>query len=59
VFRASEFTIEGDAVRQVDCTQAFQKELFFVDENHFPTLRARGSAKSLRKSLEDKKITFA
>jgi hypothetical protein len=58
-FRASEFTIKGDAARQVDCTQVFHWELFFVDRNHSPTLGGRESATSLRKSLEDKKIAFA
>jgi hypothetical protein len=33
---ASEFTMDDDAVWQVDCTQVFHLALFFVEQNHSP-----------------------
>jgi hypothetical protein len=58
-FRTSEFTIEDDAVRQVDCTQVFQSELFFVDGNHSSPQRGRGIKAFVKEMLQHQKITFA
>jgi hypothetical protein len=58
-FRTSEFTIEDDAAWQVECTQVFPSELFFVDRNHSFVGGGRDIKAPIEKMLQHQEITFA
>jgi hypothetical protein len=58
VFRASEFTIECDAVEQVDHQQPFFTELFFAAKNVILLSQRQLGARHGHQELNNKKIAF-
>jgi hypothetical protein len=59
-FRVSEFTIKGDAARQVDCTQVFQwASIFCRAESLTPRQGDPHHQDSWENGLTTKKIAFA